>query len=117
MSPGQGRAGDETLARILSSLGTEGSSRRFGGGVGSADIGEGRHAEAHCCVASGNEAVELGEFGVRRGQADLESFRLTAPALAFGFGDASDEIVADVNESCPLSRVWSKKSSHLVSLR
>jgi hypothetical protein len=38
--------------------------------------------------AAGSEGVELGEFLLRAGQADLESFGFAVPALVFGFGDA-----------------------------
>jgi hypothetical protein len=33
--------------------------------------------------------VDLGEFAVGAGQADLEAFDLAEPALSFGFGDAA----------------------------
>ena len=38
--------------------------------------------------AAGSEGVELGEFLLRAGEADLESFGFAVPALVFGFGDA-----------------------------
>jgi hypothetical protein len=43
-------------------------------------------------------------FGVGCGEADLESFGFSGPAFAFGFGDAGDEVVADVDEPGPL--IW-----------
>ena len=35
------------------------------------------------------------------GEADLESFDLAEPALGFGFGDAGDEVVADLVQAGP----------------
>jgi len=51
-------------------------------------------------------AVDLGELVVGAGEADLESCDLAEPAFAFGFGDPGDEVVADLDDSLPLSRVW-----------
>ncbi|MFF0001227.1 hypothetical protein [Streptomyces avermitilis] len=67
------------------------------------DVSEGGHAEVNGRSASGDEDVELDEFGVRCGQADLEPFGLAAPAFAFGLGDAGDQIVADIDEAGPLA--------------
>jgi hypothetical protein len=50
-------------------------------------------------------AVDLGEFVVGAGEADLESFDLAEPAFAFGFGDAGREVVADLGDAGPLGRV------------
>jgi hypothetical protein len=44
----------------------------------------------------------LGEFVFGGGEADAESFGLAEPALAFGFGDAGGEVVADVDQTLPL---------------
>src|SRR5262249_44717262 len=51
-------------------------------------------------------AVDLGEFVVGAGQADLESFDFAEPSFAFGLGDPSDEVVADLHDSLPLNRIW-----------
>src|SRR5690348_3779233 len=51
-------------------------------------------------------AVDLGDFVVGAGQAELESFDFAEPSFAFGLGDPGDEVVADVNDSLPLSRIW-----------
>ena len=53
--------------------------------------------------------VELCELVLGAGEADLEPFDLTEPALAFCFSDAGDQVVADVGKSCPLGRVRSKE--------
>lgn len=45
------------------------------------------------------------------GEADLESLDFTQPAFAFGFGNAGDEVVADVDEPCPLGRIRSEERS------
>jgi len=48
------------------------------------------------------EAVERGHRSV---EADPESLDLAEPARPLGLGDAVEEVVADVDESCPLDRV------------
>src|SRR5215510_3834469 len=53
----------------------------------------GGHAEVG---GSAGAAVDLGEFFV--GAAE--------PALAFGFGDAGGEVVADLGDAGPLGGVW-----------
>jgi len=44
-------------------------------------------------------AVDLGEFALGSGEADLEPFGLAEPAFAFGFGDACREVVTDLSEA------------------
>ena len=46
--------------------------------------------------------VDLSELGLRSGEADAQPLNLTEPALAFGLGDAFDEVVADVDQTGPL---------------
>ncbi|WBO68876.1 hypothetical protein [Streptomyces camelliae] len=55
----------------------------------------------------GGAAVELVEFLLCSGEADLESFDFAEPALAPRLGDAGNEVVADVDEPCPLGWIWS----------
>jgi hypothetical protein len=43
--------------------------------------------------------VDLGEFVLCCAQADLEAFDFADPALAFSLGNASEEVVADLNQS------------------
>src|ERR1022692_3296576 len=50
--------------------------------------------------------VDLGELGLCSGEADAQSFDFAGPAFVFGFGDAVDEVVADVGQACSLVRVW-----------
>jgi hypothetical protein len=50
-------------------------------------------------------SFDLGEFVLGAGEADLQSFDLAEPALAFGFGDAGGEVVADLGESVALGGV------------
>jgi hypothetical protein len=47
-------------------------------------------------------AVDLGEFVLGAGEADLESFGLAEPSFAVGFGDAGGEVVADLSDAVPL---------------
>jgi hypothetical protein len=51
-------------------------------------------------------AVDLGELVFGAGEADFESFGFAEPAFAFGFGDAGDEVVADLGDAGLLGWVW-----------
>ncbi|GAA3368563.1 hypothetical protein GCM10020367_07430 [Streptomyces sannanensis] len=42
---------------------------------------------------------------LRSGEADLETLDLAAPALAFGFRDSVEQVVADLHDPVALSRV------------
>src|SRR5271166_1021062 len=66
------------------------------------DVGEAGHAEADC-VAGLGAPVDLGELVAGPGKADLESLCLPGPALAFGLGDAGDQVVADLCDAVPLA--------------
>ncbi|BCB84877.1 hypothetical protein [Phytohabitans suffuscus] len=46
----------------------------------------------------------MGEFVFGAGEADLESFDLTEPSFAFGFGDSGLQVVADFDE--PVALGW-----------
>lgn len=50
-------------------------------------------------------AIDLGELVFGAGKADVESFDVAEPAFAFGFGDAGDQVVADLDEPVALGRV------------
>ena len=67
---------------------------RAGGAAGG--VGEVGDAELDRVGAAGGDLLHLGEFGVGAGEADLEAFGLAVPAVGFGFGDAGDEVVADL---------------------
>jgi len=54
---------------------------------------------------SGTELVELGELASGGGEADLQALDLTEPSVAAGFGDAAEEVVADLGEPAALVRV------------
>ncbi|WP_063767866.1 hypothetical protein [Streptosporangium roseum] len=49
--------------------------------------------------------IELAELFLGASQADAEPFCLAEPAFAFGFGDAGDEVVADLLQPAALCRV------------
>ncbi len=51
------------------------------------------------------DVVDLDEFVVGAGEADLEPFNLAEPAFAFSFDDAGDEVVADLGEPVALGGV------------
>jgi len=59
--------------------------------------------------AAGADLVHLGEFGVGAGEADLEALGLAVPAVGFGFGDAGDEVVADLLQPCAGARIWAQQ--------
>jgi hypothetical protein len=73
---------------------------RVGGGA-SGGVGEGRDAELDGVVATGGDLVHLGEFGAGAGEADFQSFSFSKPTVVLGFGDAGDEVVADLFEAGP----------------
>jgi hypothetical protein len=58
---------------------------------------------------AGGPPVELCEFLLCSGEVDLEPFDFAEPAFTMGLGDAGDEVVADIDEPCPLGRVPSKE--------
>jgi len=60
-----------------------------------------RIAEADRAVASG-AAVDLGELVLGAGEADFQALDFAEPAFALGFGDAGDEVAADLGDAGPL---------------
>ena len=68
----------------------------LGVGGASGGVGEAGDAELDGFGAAGADLVHLGEFGVRAGEADLETLGLAVPAVGFGIGDAGDEVAADL---------------------
>src|SRR5215469_14670267 len=62
----------------------------------------GGHAEVGGAVGA---AVDLGELVFGAGEADFEAFGFAGPAFTFGFGDAGDEVVADLGDPGPLGGV------------
>ncbi|MFG2629180.1 hypothetical protein [Streptomyces sp. NPDC048473] len=53
--------------------------------------------------------IELAELLLGASQADLETFDLAEPAFRLGFGDSDDQVVADLDQPCPLGRVRSEE--------
>ena len=66
-------------------------------------------------VAAG-APVDLGEFVFGAGEADFEAFGFAGPAFAFGFGDAGEEVVADLGDAGPLGGVWPVQGAAQVPL-
>jgi len=64
----------------------------------------GGHSESDGGGGAG-AAVDLGEFVVGAGEADLESFGFAEPAFAVGFCDAGGEVVADFGDAVSLGGV------------
>ena len=58
----------------------------------SGGVGEAGDAELDGCGAAGADLVHLDEFGVRAGEADLETLGLAVPAVGFGFSDAGEQV-------------------------
>jgi hypothetical protein len=76
---------------------------RVGGARGG--VGVVGDAELDGFGAAGADLVHLREFGVRAGEADLEALGLAVTVVGFGFGDAGDEVVADLFQSWAGGRV------------
>ncbi|MQY40896.1 hypothetical protein SRB17_89290 [Streptomyces sp. RB17] len=53
--------------------------------------------------ATGLFGIQLRELVLGIGEADFESFDLAQPALALGFGDPGQEVVADLGQARALS--------------
>src|SRR5215207_9782107 len=66
----------------------------------SGGVGEAGDAEVGL-VAAGGDLVHLGELAAGAGEADFQPFGFTEPAVGLGFGDAGDEVVADLDEAGP----------------
>jgi len=81
----------------------------FGGEGGGGDVAVGGDAEVDGFGSAGGGQVGLGEFVVGGGEADLESFGFAGPAFALGFGDAGQEVVADLFEAVALGGVDPQK--------
>jgi hypothetical protein len=71
------------------------------------DVAEGGHAQidGRGGAARGRD-LELGELVVGGVEADLEALDLAELALFLGFGDAGDEVVADLGQAGELARLW-----------
>ncbi|MFD8462706.1 hypothetical protein ACFV27_38905 [Streptomyces antimycoticus] len=68
-------------------------------------------AEVDGYVLSG-VVIELAEFLLGAGKADLEPFDFAEPAFPLGFSDSGNQVVADLGKPCALGRV-SRRSEHL----
>jgi hypothetical protein len=93
-----------------------GSGRWLGGAGAAGGVGEGGDAELDGLAAASDDLVHLGEFGAGAGEADLQSFGLSEPAAGLGFGDAGDEVVADLDQAMPGSWVWPQERAAQAAL-
>jgi hypothetical protein len=69
------------------------------------DIAVGGDAEVDGFGVAGGGGVGLGDLVVGGVEADAESFGFPGPAFAPGFGDAGQEVVADLFEAVALGGV------------
>ena len=74
-------------------------------GGASGGFGEGGDAQVDRCVAPGGDLTHLSEFVLGPGEADFEALGLAEPAVGFGFGDADQEVVADLGQPPAFGRV------------
>src|SRR5262249_9312669 len=74
---------------------------RVGGARATCRVSEGWDAELNGLAAAGAGLVHLRELGLGAGQAYLQPFGFAEPVARFGFGDAGDEVVADLREAVP----------------
>jgi len=82
---------------------------RVGGAGAACRVGEGWDAELNGLAAVGADLVHLRELGPGAGQAHLQPFGFAEPAVLFGFGDAGDEVVADLHQAGMLAGVGPEK--------
>src|SRR6478609_4903944 len=97
--------------RVVSCCGSRVSAAgwsRVGGGA-AGGVGEVGDAELDRVGAAGGDLLHLGEVGAGAGEADLEALGLAVPAVGFGFGDAGDEVVADLFEARPGGGIGSQQ--------
>jgi hypothetical protein len=72
-------------------------------------VREAGDAELNGLGAAGGDLVHLSEFGAGAGEVDFQPFGLAEPAMGFGFGDAGDEVVTDLDQPFPGGRVRSQE--------
>ena len=93
-------------------------SSRTGAAVATGGVGEGGDAKIDSGRAAGGDLVHLSEFVVGAGEADFQSFGLAEPAVRFGFGDAVQEVVADLGQAAAFGGVrpeqWATQAAVLV---
>src|SRR6516225_9507543 len=70
----------------------------------------GGHAEVRGCSPAG-PLVELAEFLLGGGEADLQALDFAEPALPLGFVDAGEQVVADLGDAVPLLRVHPEQAA------
>jgi hypothetical protein len=79
-------------------------------GCAAGDVAEGWQAEVDGGGPPG-PLVELGEFVLRAGEADLEALDLAEPAFSLGLGDAGQQAFADLGDPTPLGWIGSKETA------
>jgi hypothetical protein len=61
--------------------------------------------------------VDLGKLVAGAGETDLESFSFAVPAFPFSFGDAGNQVVANLSDARPLGGRWPAQAAVLVNVR
>ena len=69
------------------------------------DLWKRRHAEVDARRTCGRHLVELVELLAGSGKADLETVSFAEPSLVPGFGDAGNQVVANLDEAATLGQI------------
>src|SRR5664279_1094822 len=76
-------------------------------------LGETGYPQVHCGAAAGGDLVHLGQLVAGAGEADLQALGFAEPTVGFGFGDAGQEVVANLGEAVALGGIGSVSYTHL----
>lgn len=81
------------------------------GGDGHGAGGDVGGARVDGSLASGGESIELGELGVRGGQADLQPLGFAEPPISLSLGYPLAEVATDLDQAGPLGWVGAKEGA------
>jgi hypothetical protein len=82
----------------------------LGGDGAAGDVAEGGQAKVDAGGLSG-PLVELGEFLLCAGEADLETLDFAQPTFSFRFGDAIKQVAADLDDPLALRGIRPKETA------